>query len=145
MTDKKKNINYRHRLDVQKRFNDFDMFGHLNNTVYFEYLDMAKYDYFKQFMSGAFGTEPTVPVVLKIEALFLAPVHIDDCVEVHTAVTALGDTSLTLSQRIVDSKGAVKFSAETIMVNINVKTTQPETISDSWRNEFLNYEKENLQ
>ncbi len=140
----KRNINFHHRYGVQMRFNDFDMFGHLNNTVYFEYLDMAKYAYFKQFMDGAFGTEPTVPVILKIDAVFLSPVHIDDSVEVLTAVTALGDTSLTLSQQLVDNAGNIKFTAEVIMVNIDVKTQQPATIGDKWRKEFTAFEQENL-
>jgi len=127
------------------RFNDFDMFGHLNNTVYFEYLDMAKYAYFKQFMNGVFGTETTVPVVVKIEATFLSPIHIDDKVEVLTAVTKIGDTSFTLSQEVVGDDGTAKFSANVIMVNIDARTSVPVSISEEWRRAFIDYEGNNIK
>lgn len=38
--------NYRHHQPIQLRFNDIDMLGHVNNTLYFEYMDMAKTRYF---------------------------------------------------------------------------------------------------
>ena len=136
---------YHHHYSIQMRFNDFDMFGHLNNTVYFEYLDMAKYAYFKQFMNGAFGTEPSVPVILKIEATFMSPIHIDDKVEVLTAVTSIGDTSMTLSQEIVDGNGTVKFAAKVIMVNIDARQGVPVSISEPWRKAFIEYEGNNIK
>ncbi|MDE6131249.1 MAG: acyl-CoA thioesterase, partial [Muribaculaceae bacterium] len=35
-------IEFRHRLPVQLRFRDIDMFGHVNNNVYLELMDVAK-------------------------------------------------------------------------------------------------------
>lgn len=40
------NNGYRHILPIQIRFNDVDKFGHVNNTVYFQFYDTAKTEYF---------------------------------------------------------------------------------------------------
>ena len=40
------NNDFRHILPIQIRFNDVDKFGHVNNTVYFQFYDTAKTDYF---------------------------------------------------------------------------------------------------
>ena len=39
------NNGFRHVLPIQIRFNDVDKFGHVNNTVYFQFYDTAKTDY----------------------------------------------------------------------------------------------------
>ena len=35
------NNGFRHVLPIQIRFNDVDKFGHVNNTVYFQFYDTA--------------------------------------------------------------------------------------------------------
>lgn len=123
-------------LPVQIRFNDIDMFGHLNNTVYLEFLDMGKYRYFRDMMDGEFGSEPTAPVVANINCNFLAPTHIEESLEVHTAVESVGDSSLVLIQRIVSTAGSVKIEARTTMVNIDLHTGRPVNVSAVWRKRF---------
>ena len=35
------NNRFRHILPIQIRFNDVDKFGHVNNTVYFQFYDLT--------------------------------------------------------------------------------------------------------
>ncbi len=133
-------INFHHRMGVQIRFNDIDMFGHLNNAVYIQFFDMGKYAYFRQFMTDTFGSEPTAPVVANINCDFLEPTKIDERLEVLTAITEIADSSMVLQQRIVSSAGRVKCTARTIMVNIDLATGRPTTVSDEWRKKITDYE-----
>ncbi len=133
-------INFHHRMGVQIRFNDIDMFGHLNNSVYIQFFDMGKYAYFRQFMTDTFGSEPTAPVVANINCDFLEPTKIDERLEVLTAITEIADSSMVLQQRIVSSAGRVKCTARTIMVNIDLATGRPTTVSDEWRKKITDYE-----
>ena len=41
-------IEFIHRTPVQLRFRDIDMFGHVNNNVYLELMDMAKASFYAQ-------------------------------------------------------------------------------------------------
>lgn len=47
----------RHSLDVQVRFNDYDMFCHLNNGAYMQFLDLGKTDYFGHLLGGVLTPE----------------------------------------------------------------------------------------
>ena len=38
---------YKHSVEIQPRFNDFDALEHVNNTVYMNYFDIGKVSYFK--------------------------------------------------------------------------------------------------
>ena len=66
-------IRGRHRLDIQIRFNDFDMFGHLNNNAYLEYFDLAKADYFGDVLGGAVTPERLSVVVAHLTVSFYNP------------------------------------------------------------------------
>ena len=39
---------FHHSLEAQLRFNDVDIFGHINNSVYLQLLDLAKVRYFEE-------------------------------------------------------------------------------------------------
>ena len=39
---------FHHSIPVQIRFNDIDMLGHVNNTVYFSFFDLGKARYFEE-------------------------------------------------------------------------------------------------
>lgn len=127
-------------LPVQIRFNDIDMFGHLNNTVYLQFLDMGKYDYFRRLSDGEINAGATAPVVANINCNFLAPTFIDERLEVRTAVESVSDSSFILAQSIVSADGKEKVSARTIMVNIDLKTGRPVTVDAEWREKFGNEE-----
>ena len=43
---------FRHSIPVQMRFNDVDVLGHVNNSVYFTYYDLGKSAYFTTIRKG---------------------------------------------------------------------------------------------
>ena len=133
-----------HHIPVQIRFNDVDLFGHLNNSVYVEFFDMGKLLYFKQFMGGHFEKQASVPVVATINCTFCTPTYIDDRLEVYTAVASIGEKSLVLEQRIIDSYKNVKCIATTHMVNVDAKTGRPVPVTDEWRKAISEYEHREL-
>ncbi|MDE5629717.1 MAG: acyl-CoA thioesterase [Muribaculaceae bacterium] len=131
---------FRHRLPLQTRFNDTDMFGHINNSVYLQFMDMGKYAYLRQFMKGDFAAGDTAAVVANINCNFYRPSFMDEKLSVLTTCTRIGDSSFTLLQCVVDSHDNVKCSATTTMVNINRTTGQPVTVDSEWRRLIGEYE-----
>lgn len=124
-----------HKLPLQIRFNDIDMFGHVNNTVYLQFFDLGKLMFFKS-LCPDFEHEPTVPVVANINVNFLQPTYIKEEIAVETHMEKVGESSMTLSQRIVCADGGVRCEATTVMVNIDVATGRPTPVSDWWREAF---------
>lgn len=132
---------FRHHQPVQLRFNDIDMLGHLNNSVYIQLMDLGKANYFHQFIKGKLNHNNLAIVVANINCDFHAPAYLEEPLEVLTAVASMGDRSLRLEQRVVNSEtGDVKCRAITAMVNIDPKTGHAVEISPEWRRLISDYE-----
>lgn len=124
----------KHTIDIQPRFNDFDMFAHANNGAYFQYCDVAKLAFFTHLMDeGEF--DPTVAelVIVHIECDFRQPLHFGDAVKVSTEVTAVGTTSVSLEQNVMAGDGRICAAVRTVLVRFNPQTGATEPIDDVWR------------
>ena len=82
-------IQFHHVLPLQIRFNDVDKFGHVNNTVYFQFYDTAKTDYIASVCKGV-DWERLAIVVVKIDAEFVAQIKANDHIAGRTRVVKIG-------------------------------------------------------
>lgn len=138
-------FDYRHAVDLQLRFNDIDMFGHLNNTVYLEFLDLGKYRYFEDVLGGDFMKSDLKVVIVNINCNFYSPAFLSERLQVLTTVAHIGDKSLTLDQRIVNrDNGDVKFTAVTVMAGFDAATLSSAQIPDDVRQAFSRHEEREL-
>lgn len=136
---------FRHRQPVQLRFNDIDMLGHLNNSVYIQLMDLGKANYFHQFINGRLDHDKLAIVVANINCDFHAPAYLEEPLEVLTAVESMSEKSLRLEQRVVNSEsGEVKCRAITTMVNIDPKTGRAVDITPEWRKLLSDFEQREL-
>ncbi len=134
-------MQFRHRLKVQTRWTDFDMLGHVNNNIYFQYFDLAKSDYFLNRLKGEFDPHGNALVIVSINCDFSEPSLPGEPLEVLTRVAKIGDKSLTLEQQVVSARtGNVKCAARTIMVAFDVKTSVAIPVPDIWRTLITNFE-----
>lgn len=133
---------FRHRMPLQMRFNDIDMLGHLNNSVYLTFMDLAKARYFKAVNGGNdVDIRKMGIVIVNLNANFCAPTFFDEEIEVETAAVGIGDKSLTLEQRIYSvADKQVKCSCTTIMAGFDIKTNTSMPISDEWVEKLEAYE-----
>lgn len=134
-------VPFRHRIPVQLRFSDFDMFGHLNNTVYFNLMDTAKVSYFNTIAPSDIDWRNAGIVIVHIGADFYAPTFPGEEIEILTAVTSIGEKSLRLEQRIVEVRtGETKCIGRTVMAGFDVKTSTSTPIPEMWRETICAYE-----
>lgn len=127
---------------IQMRFNDVDALGHLNNSVYFEFFDLAKSQYFLglNVQSEIDWCQPAI-IIANINCSFLAQTHHNERVEVLTQCTHLGNKSLTILQHLVNSDTReVKCTCSTIMVNLDPATGNHSPIPQVWRDAITAYE-----
>lgn len=133
-------VEFRHRCSVQIRFNDIDMFGHLNNSVYLQFSDYAKSHYFMQMMDGHFDPRRLGMVVANINCNFYAPTFYEEKIEVLTAVESIATSSLTMEQRIVNEKGDVKCIVRSVMVSFDPNTGESVPVTQQWRDNISAFE-----
>ena len=93
---------YRHVMPLQIRWNDVDKFGHVNNSVYFQYYDTAKTDYIASLCEGVNWDKYAI-VVVHIESDFYAQVKAGSHIAVRTRVKHVGNKSFHLDQEVIDA------------------------------------------
>ncbi|MDD6553912.1 MAG: thioesterase family protein [Prevotellaceae bacterium] len=125
-------IQFHHNFPLQVRFFDADVFGHINNSIYFQYYDTAKMDYFHAI--GVDVDKNHATVTAHIDADFLQQIHTTDKhIEVQTAVTHIGHKSFTLVQRLIDSETKeVKCVGTSIIVAYDLEKEQSVEVWPDW-------------
>lgn len=124
---------FRTVLPIQIRFNDIDLLGHVNNEMYFAYMDLAKLRYFQELAPGRFDWRAINAVVANVNCDFYAPTTIDEHICVVTVITHIGESSFRLEQRVVDvDDGEVKCIGRTVMVAIDIKTGAATPLDPEW-------------
>lgn len=137
--DTNNQIEYHHSMSIQLRWMDADAFGHVNNTMYFQYYDTAKMDYFRKVCHEI--TDKYAIVTVHLDADFMHQVYTkDDEVVVKSAITRIGHTSFTFRQELVGRDGEVKCIGETIMVLFDTDKEQTVPFTPEWRKKIESFE-----
>ena len=125
---------FRHRTSLQVRFRDIDAFGHVNNAVFFSYVELARIRYLLDVLEVE-ADFSTLPLILaRVELDFRAPVYFDDELEVETRVGRIGNTSFAMSHRV--TAGADRHlvaEVETVLVTYDYGAARPIRVPDEWR------------
>ncbi len=115
-----------HRVAIQLRFGDYDIFRHINNNSYMAYFDLGKSEFFNAAMGRPVTPADLMAAIVNINVDFLAPTPVGQPLEVQTAVARLGERSFTLYQRIVNPLTAeVKAQATTTLAGFDIATQGP--------------------
>ena len=138
-------IVFHHSLRVQLRFSDIDRFGHVNNTVYFTYYDLGKTEYF-------FSVYPSIDwdkegvVVVRIESDFISQIKGTSNVAVETAITEVGSKSMTMIQRVVDTKTKeIKCQCKSILVAFDLEKHDSIEIPEEWKDAICAFERKDIR
>lgn len=138
-------IEYKHSLPIQLRFNDVDKFGHVNNTVFFSFYDLGKTEYFST-VCPHFDWDKNGIVVVHIEADFVSQIYATDRIAVQTAVTAVGNKSFDLMQRVIDVETQeVKCVCRSVMVTFDLVNHQSIPLTEEWKDAICEYEGRDLR
>lgn len=123
-----------HHTDIQPRFNDYDMYGHLNNTSVLQYFDLGKAEFLGTLTGHTTNPEAVSAVIVNINADFYATTLPGEPLRVLTGVARLSERSFTLEQRLINPEtSAIKARALTIMAGIDLSTQQGAPLLPSLR------------
>ena len=85
---------YRHFLDIPTRWIDNDVYGHVNNVVYYSYFDTVVNEYLIR--SGVLDIEksPVIGLVVETQCRYFVPITFPDEVHAGLRVARLGRSSV---------------------------------------------------
>ena len=127
---------------VTIRFRDLDAFGHVNNAVYFTFMEMARVAYFAQLGLLKSGEFPS-PFFIIAEATcqFKAPIDMETPLIIQVRVSRLGNSSFDMEYRFVDDvSGAVLASGRTVQVSFDYAAKRSVPLPDEWRAAIAQFE-----
>ena len=135
-----KTVVYRHVMPLQIRWNDVDKFGHVNNSVYFQYYDTAKTDYIASLCEGVNWDKYAI-VVVHIESDFYAQVKAGSHIAVRTRVKHVGNKSFHLDQEVIDADSEeVKCHCLSVMVLYDLEEQKSILIPEKWAKAIRDFE-----
>lgn len=132
---------FRHSVDAQLRFNDFDMLGHLNNTAYFALFDIGKSDYFNTIRGNKNHWNRVDIVIASVNCDFISPVYYTESISIKTQITHIHNKSFELLQAIVNkATGEIKAMCHTVMVGFDPDRGTSAPLSQQWKDAINRYE-----
>ena len=125
---------YPHRLTIQTRWNDNDIYGHVNNSVYYFYFDTVVNRWLIDNDLLEIGKSDRIGLVVGTSCNFFAPMSFPDNIIAGLRAAKIGSSSVTFEIGLFrnDETTASAQGAFT-HVYVDEKTRRPMPISDYMR------------
>jgi acyl-CoA thioester hydrolase len=120
---------------IEVRFRDCDPMGHVNNAVYFTYLEQARLSHWRVLWGFGPDGSPGRPsaILARAEIDFKIPARFGDMLEVRISVPAIGRTSFTYDYEVIDAHGRLMASGRTVSVMYDYQAGKSVPIPDEIR------------
>lgn len=125
---------FKHHIDLQIRFSDVDVLGHVNNTVYLSYYDTGKAWFFSEIHERLVEWKKVETVIANVDCCYISPIFFGEEVEVYTKCESISERSFKLLQVIaLKGKQEIKSACETVMVCYDPLSMHSMEMPDHWR------------
>lgn len=133
---------FKQKTQVQIRFKDIDMMGHVNNANFITYFELARMTYFEALSEVGIKIDWVNEGVIlaKIEMEYKQPILLEDKVFVYTWVSRMGSKSFDMSCTIVRVVNGVEVEAAkglAVIVCFNYKTNKTIAIPEIWKERMV--------
>jgi len=133
--------NFKYKTSIETRFADFDMMGHVNNAVYFTYMEIARTKYWKHAIS--WDWEKTGVVIAKASLDYLLPVYLQDKLTMYVRTSRIGNSSFDLEYSLVkevNGKEVTCAKGKTVCVAFDYATKKATAIPATEKAKMLTFE-----
>ncbi len=133
---------FRRKTTMDVRYRDVDLMGHVNNAVYFTYLEQARIDYFRDlFAAYPALARPPGFIVASARIDYRAPIVEDERLDVWIRVSEIGRSSFKMAHEIRRlARDEVAATGETIQLTYDYKAAQAVPLSSELCAAFEDFE-----
>lgn len=125
---------YRHFLAIPTRWADNDVYGHVNNSVYYFYFDTVVNKFLIDKDLLEIGKSETVGLVVETGCSFFAPIIFPDIIQAGLRVTKLGNSSVRYEIGLFrNDEDTASAQGHFVHVYVNEETRRPASLSDNMR------------
>lgn len=125
---------YQHRLAIPTRWNDNDVYGHVNNSVYYFYFDTAVNKWLIENGLLEIGKSETVGLVVETGCSYFAPITFPDDVVAGLRVSKIGTSSVRYEIGLFrNDETTASAQGHFVHVYVDEATRRPVPLSDKMR------------
>jgi acyl-CoA thioester hydrolase len=122
-----------HTSLIPIRWGDMDAYGHVNNTIYFRFMEQNRVEYLEQ-QGYKVMPEGTAPVIINASCTFLVPLTYPGVVEIHMFCGQPGRSSIPTHYEIrLQGDDTLYASGESKIVWMEVASGKSVAIPDKLR------------
>lgn len=137
---------FRHRASLQVRFRDIDAFGHVNNAVFFSYVEQARIRYLLDVLEPDRPFDRLPLILARVELDYRSPITFGEEVVVETRVDRIGRSSIGMSHRMTaDPEGRLAGDVHTVLVTYDYEQARPVPVPDEWRQRIGHHERRTFE
>ena len=118
------------RTEIQVRFSDLDILGHVSNSYYAQYFDLARVTFFKNISNISKSPNPS-HVVASVKMDMIREIRFDNLVIVDTWCSKMGTKSMTIEHRIY-ANGELATTCQTVLVGFDRDTRSSTALPEVW-------------
>ncbi len=145
-TDNKSTIigeidSFKYKTAIEMRFADLDMMGHVNNAVYFTYMEVGRTKYWEHAIK--WDWHKTGVVIGQAAIDYIAPIFLNDKIDMYVRTSRIGSTSFDLEYLIVktiNGKEIICSKGKTVCVAFDYGTKKSTPIPDQERAKMVAFE-----
>ncbi len=131
---------FRFSTTLEVRWRDLDALGHVNNVVYFTYLEQARVHYLREL-----GITPSNPsgigfILAEASCQFKSPLELGERVTIYARVSELRNSSFIFQYRMEGENGRLAATAHSAQVCYDYQAQRPIPMPDTWRKAIIAYE-----
>ncbi len=120
------------------RWGDMDAMGHVNNTVYFRFMEQARISWFNALVPEREAWQSTGIVIVNASCNYKRPITYPGTVEIRLLVGEPGGSSVpTFYELRVDDDAAPYADGAAVVVFVDMQTQKPKRIPEDMRERLL--------
>lgn len=124
-------------LKLTPRFQDTDALGHINNASILTWFETARRPIFEMFIPDL-DPKKWCLIVARVEVDFLGQVHYQSDVEIKTAMSKLGNSSMQVNQQVWQN-GEKVAEGNCVMVHFDYTKNKSQKIPDEIRSQLSSH------
>jgi acyl-CoA thioester hydrolase len=133
---------FRFSHPIEVRYADLDPQRHVNNAVFFSYLEQARARYIQHLGLWSGEDFDRIGIIIaEASATFRRPIAFTDEVIVELGVTRMGTKSFDVEYLVRDAFGGEFATGKTVIVAYDYERWESIAIPDEWRNRIAEFEK----
>jgi len=122
-------------VTIPVQWGDQDFFGHVNNVMYFRWMESARIEYFRLGgLSDMMSRHGAGPILASIKCDFRRQLTYPDTLLISASVVSIGRTSMKMVHLVYSTaQQAVAAEGDSVLVAFDYKSQHPVLVADDIR------------